>query len=848
MKNHLLLLAFSTATLPAATLNPVVRVHFDGSVSGTTYTLAPGEFDTTGTFKASATPTIAAGVAALDGGTNVNGTAQDGFDFNPTSLGALTTQNWVAESIVSFDVITSGFRTLIDVQGDCDFRVNNAATLLEALYWDGSTDGPVLTTPLPALGTFVHYALVWNAAATSLTAYVNGVAIGTTDHATFAVPDASNVSFGYFGRGGFDNRGIDGSLDGVAFATFTGTFDPDADFQLFTPAPPITGLYWDVDGATPGAGGNAPNGNWGDTNWSANSAGNAAATTWTQGQNAIFSAGTDATGLYDIQLGATPRQAASVLVEEGNLLLTGGTLEIAPGGSLTALPGAVLEIGGTLQTGDLTVVGNLHLGGPATIAGNLQITSGLLTSDVPLTVGKLSGAGALGMGINDLTTNSSDNSTFSGLLSGSGAVTKQGSGALTLANVSNTFSGPLTIAAGSLITGPAAGNGSSGYLGAVDGSRTISVGPSATLQLTQANVFGGGGKTAATIPAYDISGGTLRTIRFNTMGNTTLGNGAVLANSSTETDPDYGGFQFLGSITVAGGSSACEILDDGSSRPVHLLGGGTNVFNVADVTASPDPDLIGSSDLINGSGDYPGSGSLTKTGAGTLALTGTNAYTGSTTVNAGTLAVGGTSLASSGTLVIDGGRVSPTGIVTVTALYFGGVQQESGSWGATGSGAEFTDDARFSGEDGVVEVLTGPPSGYSNWADGFENLADPNPELDADNDGLANAVEWVLGGNPTISDAAVLAPSLDAGTSPAPIVFQFRRSDLADADPDTTLTVEYGSDLSGWTTAVDGVGGISFAEADDSVATGIDLVTVSLPRSLEANGRIFVRLNVAIAP
>lgn len=847
MKNHLLFLALSTASISAATLNPVVLVHFDGSVSGTTYTLAPGEFDTTGTFKASATPVLAGGLAALDGGTNVNGTPQDGFDFNPASLGALSSQSWVAETIVSLDTITTGFRTLIDVQGDCDFRVNNAATLLEALYWDGVTDGPVLTSPLPALGTSVHYALVWNAAATSLTAYVNGVAIGSSDHAAFAVPDATNVSFGYFGRSGFDNRGIDGSLDGVAFATFTGTFEPATDFQLHTPTPPLARLYWDINGATPGAGSDGPNGNWGDANWSSGAAGNAATTGWTDGEHAAFSAGSDATGIYDIQLGATPRQAASVLVEEGNLLLAGGTLEIASGGSIDVAAGAFLEIGSTLHAGDLTLSGNLHFGGAATIAGDLAVVSGQLTTDVPLTVGELSGAGAINLGSSDLTTSSTGSSTYSGLLSGSGAVTKQGSGTLTLGSVLNSFSGPLTIASGSLVTGPAAGNGSNGYLGLVDGSRTIRVDPAATLQLTQANVFGGGGKTAATLPAYDIAGGTLRTIRFNTVGQTSLGHGAVLANSSTETDPDYGGFQFLGDITVAGGATPCEILDDGSSRPVHLLGTGTNIFNVADLTSSPDADLVISCDIANGSGDYPGSGSLTKSGPGTLALTGSNSYNGPTTVTAGILAVGGASLADSSSLVIDGGQVSPTGIETVGTLFFGAVQQKSGTWGASGSGAEFTDD-RFSGTDGVVIVVTGPPVGYAGWAAEIEGLADPDADLDFEHDGFASGIEWVLGGDPVAPDAAAIAPVLDAGASPGPLLFHFRRSDVAAADAGTTITVEYGSDLTGWIPAQNGVSGVTITPDDNAAAPGIDLVTVSLPRALATDGKFFVRLKVTIAP
>jgi autotransporter-associated beta strand protein len=848
MKQQLVCLAFSTVVATSATLNPVLLVHFDGSVSGSTYTLASGEFDTTGTFKASATPTLAGGVASLDGGVNVNGTAQDGFDFNPATLGTLSTQNWVAETVLSFDAFTSGFRTMMDVQGDCDFRVNNAATNLEALYWDGSTDGPILTSPLPSTGTFVHYALVWDAAATSLTAYVNGVSIGTTDHGVYETPDPTNVSFGYFGRGGFDNRGIDGSLDSVAFATFAGTFDPGADFQLFTVEPPPPRYYWDINGATAGAGGESPNGNWGAANWSPDAAGEVATVAWIQGENAAFSAGADATGICDVVLGTTPRIAGSVLVEEGNLLLTGGTLQISNGGSITVNTGAFLEINGTLQTEDLTLAGDIVLSGPTTIAGSLAIDSGNVISNVPLSVGDLSGGGSLDMGLNDLTVGGSGSGTFSGQLGGSGAVTKQGTGTLTLGRVTNTFDGPLTVAEGTLVTGPAAGNGSTGYLGAVLGGRTIRVESGATLELTQANVFGGGGKSAATIPAYDIAGGTLRTIRFNTVGTTTLSAGAVLMNSSTETDPDYGGFQFLGDIEVEGSGDACLIFNSASSRPAHLLGGGSNVITVADVTGSTEPDLVISSDLINGSGDYPGAGALVKAGPGTLTLIGANAYTGGTTVTAGVLAVTGSSLADVGSLVIDGGKVAPAGVEIVETLYFGSEQQASGTWGATGSGAEHIDDSRFSGDAGVVEVLTGPATGYGTWASSFPGLGDDDAELDFEGDGLASGIEWVLGGDPTVASPAEILPSLAVGSSPAPLQFQFRRSDAAAADPGTTIAVEYGSDLSGWTTAEDGTDGVTIISEDDAIATGIDRVTVSIPRALVSGNSFFVRLRVTVAP
>jgi hypothetical protein len=216
----------------AATVTPQVLVTFDGSISGNTYTLGTGEVDTTGTFTGVGSPVVSGGEADL----NQNGglAVQQGFEFNPGSIGTLTTTNWVAEALVSFDALL-GISTVISVQGDTDFRIVNAGTSLEAAYWDGSVLGQVFPA-LPATNTPVHLALVWNAAATSLTAYVDGVSAGTIDNGAFATPDTSYVSFGYFGRSGFEGRAMDGQLDGVAFSTYSGTFDPSADFVIPEPS------------------------------------------------------------------------------------------------------------------------------------------------------------------------------------------------------------------------------------------------------------------------------------------------------------------------------------------------------------------------------------------------------------------------------------------------------------------------------------------------------------------------------------------------------------------------------------------------------------------------------------
>ncbi|MCB1130567.1 MAG: autotransporter-associated beta strand repeat-containing protein [Verrucomicrobiae bacterium] len=809
-------LAGTFAARAADSFTPAVLVRFDGVLAGTTYTPAVGEIDTTGTFQASGTPTIDAGLASLAGGTTA-----DGFDFNPGALGSLTAQNWVAEVILSFDAFETGQRTMIDVMGDLDFRVNNGATNLEALYWDGSTTNPVLTTPLPAPGALVHYALVWDAAATSLTAYVNGVSIGTSDHAAFATPDTTNVSFGYLGRSGFDGRSIDGTLDAVGFATYTGSFDPAADFQLYTP---VIYSYWDTDGATPGAGGTFPDGNWGDANWSAAAAGNQATSTWVDGSNAAFSAGGDATGFFEVDLGGVTRQVGDLLVEEGDLVLDNGNLEILNDGSIATGPGALLSISSGLTASDLTISGDVLLGGATTITGGLTVSSGTLLLDVPLSVAELSGAGTIGFSGNAFAAGGTDDSTFAGVLSGTAVLTKQGAGTLGLTNLANNFSGGLVVSAGTLATGPNAGDGITGYLGSVEGARTITIQPGATVRLTQANVFGGGGKTAATIPSYQIDGGTLRTGRFNIIGDVTLGNGATLDNASTETNPNYGGFQMLGEVTSSGGTTPCQISDDGSSRPVHLLGAGTTIFQVEDLTASGDADLVVSSDLADGSGDYPGVGSLAKTGAGTLSLTGANTYTGTTTVSSGTLAVNGSSLPDTGILVIDGGVVEPTGTETVDTLFFGAAQQAAGTWGATGSSAQHIDDTRFAGT-GVIEVTTGAGLDYTTWA--TANAGGDAAEVDSDGDGVPNGVEFLMG---ETGSSFTTNPTLVNGT----ITWPKDPTALASwvVETSTTLQDEIVPGDGGWAPAagvIDNGGSIEFTPP----ASGT---------------RLFIRLRVNVAP
>ena len=140
-------------------------------------------------------------------------------------------------------------------------------------------------------------------------------------------------------------------------------------------------------------------------------------------------------------------------------------------------------------------------------------------------------------------------------------------------------------------------------------------------------------------------------------------------------------------------------------------------------------------------------------------------------------------------------------------------------------------------------------AGYGTWAQGpFAGpLSDLSPALDVDGGGLATGVEWVVGGDPTVgSDDPSRAPTL-GNSDPNIFVFTYKRRDAAQADSNTTITVQYGTDLSagGWTTAADGVNGVTI-DATGVPEAGFHTVVVSIPKSLAAGGKLFARLKVAV--
>src|SRR4030095_805883 len=95
--------------------------------------------------------------------------------------------------------------------------------------------------------------------------------------------------------------------------------------------------YWDIDGATPGAGGATPSGLWEDVNWTTDSTGSSATINLPESVFPRFAAGSDATGNYTV----TANSDHTIL----------GMLHNSNPGTVTITGPGVLTIGGGVQQG-----------------------------------------------------------------------------------------------------------------------------------------------------------------------------------------------------------------------------------------------------------------------------------------------------------------------------------------------------------------------------------------------------------------------------------------------------------------------------------------------------------------
>jgi hypothetical protein len=150
---------------------------------------------------------------------------------------------------------------------------------------------------------------------------------------------------------------------------------------------------------------------------------------------------------------------------------------------------------------------------------------------------------------------------------------------------------------------------------------------------------------------------------------------------------------------------------------------------------------------------------------------------------------------------------------------------------------------------GTLTLTAASGSTYASWISGFSLPGSP-ADADPDNDGIDNALEMILGGNPATGMDAALAPTItllnaDVGNGPTDYIrITYRRTDES-VTATVTASAEYDTDLTGtWTPAADGVAGVKIVTTDNafSVTPPVDKVEVYIPRSLSASGKLFGRV------
>ncbi len=412
-------------------------------------------------------------------------------------------------------------------------------------------------------------------------------------------------------------------------------------------------LYWDTNGSSIGAG-SSPSATWNSgSTWNVLSTGSGGTTTWTAGSNAVFSAGTDATGSYTVTLSGSV-SVGNITIEEGAPTFTGGTLALSNStfnvgnststatvnSAITSTTGLTKVGNGTLILGNST---NSFTGATTVNGGTLKLSvSNALSPNSALVIGtgatvdfdwghsatiaSLSGNGTLDVKGTTLVVGDSNNTTFSGVLTdsgGYGGFTKVGSGTLTLSG-NNTFTGVVTISAGAVNLQNSNALGGNTYGNTISNGAALQLQNNITVNEGSFNINGSG-----------IGGtGALR----NISGNNTVTASVILASSST-IGADAGTLTITSDVNL------------GSSQVLTTVGAG----NIS-LTAS-----------IYGSGS-----GITQAGTGTLTFSGnaSNSFGGALNINSGTVVFNksGAATATNGAAITIGDGIGSPNSATLTLL------------------------------------------------------------------------------------------------------------------------------------------------------------------------------------
>jgi autotransporter-associated beta strand protein len=550
----------------------------------------------------------------------------------------------------------------------------------------------------------------------------------------------------------------------------------------------------------------------------------------------------------------------STTVSGGILNLTGNRSASAGGitvGNLNGSTGTLNVSNGTFQTGTVTVGA-----GNGTARGIVNQSGGTLTlTGNQLLLGNLGIAGALAGNGGNGTYHLSGGTLTATAVANRGVILGTNDGGTSTFNLSGT---------GNLI---------------LTGVSQLMVGRSDSPVVNTTNVFNqtggtasvtilsiGGAAAAATglNSTFSVTGGTFSASNFTSLG---VGNsGMVTMNIGGSADVTLPAFP-----TVRGsGTTATIHFNGGTLKPLAAsptyMGGLTAAYvksGGARFDTTNGSITITQSLLTDGSSF---NGGLTKAGPNTLTLTGVNTYTGNTLISGGTLALGdnaqlkfviGTAsgsnnkLTGTGTVIIDGDFNIDTTLTDASALTSGSwtlvdaatlsetfgitFSLAGGGWSETANVWTKTVGNKKYTFTEANSILTMTLFGYSLWA--ATHAPTGTAADDFDGDGVANGIEYVLGGSSATKDAARLPQISSSGGN---VIFTFIR-DQASIDGTTTLAIETGTDLTTWPINYVVPAGAVFSNPGLTVvkntpSAGKDTVTLTLPTT--SSSLRFARMKV----
>lgn len=419
--------------------------------------------------------------------------------------------------------------------------------------------------------------------------------------------------------------------------------------------------------------------------------------------------GSIANGGVASSIGASSNAASNLMIENGTLRYTGGSVRSDRGFTLVnGGPSRTIQVDGSAELAfdgvvtspddagfSKTGTGTLVLGNATNdFTGPVTVSAGLVSVAALGNGGSASGLGAgsadpsqlllqTGGGLQYTGATSSTDRGFtlasgvgrvdvsqaattltnSGTVVGAGTLNKDGAGTLVLAGT-NPYTGGSTVNAGTLRAGSARAFGGTAS-GSGAGRATVNAG--ATLDLDGYNVWVGGLHGAGTVT---LGSGTLQLSTGAVFTGAISGTGGIQVSGGTQTLNGCGS-SYTGGTTIRSASISTDCLADGgqnsgigasgaASANLTLISGSL-IYTGSNATTDRGIQLTGNGGIVINDasttlgfgGLVQGAGQLQKQGAGTLVLGSTNSYTGGTYVRGGSVQAGADNAFGTGYLSLD---------------------------------------------------------------------------------------------------------------------------------------------------------------------------------------------------